>query len=255
MTSVATVTRGGAGGARRALVTGASRGIGRAVALRLARDGFRLAVAARSAAAAEPTATAIREAGGEAYPLGADLANFGEAERLVEQAVEALGGLDLLVNNAGLTRDGLVLRMGEADWDAVLDANLKGAFACARGAIRSMLRTGGRIVNITSVVGVAGNAGQANYAASKAGLIGLTKALAKEYAGRGILVNAVAPGFIDTDMTRSLPDKVKEELLRQIPLGRFGSAEDVAGAVAFLAGPDAAYLTGQVIHVNGGMYM
>lgn len=214
-----------------------------------------MAVAARSLAAVEPTAAAIREAGGEAHPFAADLASFGEAERLVEQAVGALGGLDLLVNNAGLTRDGLVLRMSEADWDAVLDTNLKGAFACARAAIRSMLRTGGRIINVTSVVGAAGNAGQANYAASKAGLIGLTKALAKEYAGRGILVNAVAPGFIDTDMTRGLPDRVKEELLRQIPLGRFGSAEDVAGAVAFLAGPDAAYLTGQVVHVNGGMYM
>jgi 3-oxoacyl-[acyl-carrier protein] reductase len=236
-------------------VTGASRGIGRAIALRLAREGWRVAVAARTAETAASTAAAIREAGGEAHPFGADLAVFAEAERLVEQAMGALGGLDLLVNNAGLTRDGLVLRMGEADWDAVLDANLKGAFACAKAAIKGMLRTGGRIVNITSVVGATGNAGQANYVASKAGLIGLTKALAKEYAGRGIRVNAVAPGFIDTDMTRGLPAKVKEELLRQIPLGRFGSAEEVAAAVAFLAGPDAGYVTGQVIHVNGGMHM
>jgi 3-oxoacyl-[acyl-carrier protein] reductase len=236
-------------------VTGASRGIGRAIALRLAREGWRVAVAARTAEAAASTAAAIREAGGEAHPFGADLAVFAEAERLVQQAMGALGGLDLLVNNAGLTRDGLVLRMGEADWDAVLDANLKGAFACAKAAIKGMLRTGGRIVNITSVVGATGNAGQANYVASKAGLIGLTKALAKEYAGREIRVNAVAPGFIDTDMTRGLPAKVKEELLRQIPLGRFGSAEEVAAAVAFLAGPDAGYVTGQVIHVNGGMHM
>lgn len=236
-------------------MTGASRGIGRAIALRLAREGWRVAVAARTAETAASTAAAIREAGGEAHPFGADLAVFAEAERLVEQAMGALGGLDLLVNNAGLTRDGLVLRMGEADWDAVLDANLKGAFACAKAAIKGMLRTGGRIVNITSVVGATGNAGQANYVASKAGLIGLTKALAKEYAGRGIRVNAVAPGFIDTDMTRGLPAKVKEELLRQIPLGRFGSAEEVAAAVAFLAGPDAGYVTGQVIHVNGGMHM
>ncbi len=242
-------------GRPRVLVTGASRGIGRAVAFRLAREGGRVAVAARTVEAAGATAAAIREAGGEAYPFGADLAVFAEAERLVERAMGALGGLDLLVNNAGLTRDGLVLRMGEADWDAVLDANLKGAFACAKAAIKGMLRTGGRIVNIASVVGATGNAGQANYVASKAGLIGLTKALAKEYAGRGILVNAVAPGFIETDMTRGLPDKVKAELLRQIPLGRFGSAEEVAGAVAFLAGPDGAYVTGQVIHVNGGMHM
>jgi 3-oxoacyl-[acyl-carrier protein] reductase len=242
-------------GRGRALVTGASRGIGRAVALRLARAGFRVAVSGRTAGSAGPTAEAIREAGGEAVPLGADLAVYAEAERLVEEAVKALGGLDLLVNNAGLTKDTLVLRMSEADWDAVLDANLKGAFACAKAAIKAMLRTGGRVVNVTSVVGVMGNPGQANYVASKAGLIGLTKALAREYAGRGILVNAVAPGFIETDMTRALPDKVKEDLLRQIPLGRFGQAEDVAGAVAFLAGPDAAYVTGQVIHVNGGMYM
>jgi 3-oxoacyl-[acyl-carrier protein] reductase len=145
--------------------------------------------------------------------------------------------------------------MSEADWDAVVDANLKGAFACAKAAIKIMLRTGGRIVNVTSVVGAMGNPGQANYVASKAGLVGLTKALAREYAGRGILVNAVAPGFIETDMTHGLPDKVKEELLRQIPLGRLGQADDVAGAVAFLAGPDSGYVTGQVIHVNGGMYM
>jgi 3-oxoacyl-[acyl-carrier protein] reductase len=239
----------------RALVTGASRGIGRAVALRLARDGFRVVVSARTAASAGPTVESIREAGGEAVPLGADLAVFAEAERLVEDAVKALGGLDLLVNNAGLTKDTLALRMSEADWDAVLDANLKGAFACAKAAIKAMLRTGGRVVNVTSVVGAMGNPGQANYVASKAGLVGLTKALAREYAARGVLVNAVAPGFVETDMTRGLPDKVKEDLLRQIPLGRFGQAEDVAGAVAFLAGPDAAYVTGQVIHVNGGMYM
>ncbi len=241
--------------ALRALVTGGSRGIGRAMALRLAKDGGRVAVAARTVAAAGETCEAIRQAGGEAQPFAADLSVFAEAEGLVVQAAAALGGLDLLVNNAGLTKDGLVLRMSEADWDAVLDANLKGAFACAKAAVKAMLKTGGRIVNVSSVVGAMGSPGQANYVASKAGLIGLTKALAREYAGRGILVNAVAPGFIETDMTRGLSDKVKDELLRQVPLGRFGQADEVAGAVAFLAGPDAAYITGQVIHVNGGLYM
>ena len=239
----------------RALVTGASRGIGGAVARRLARDGARVAVAARTVEAAGATVAAIRDAGAEAHALGADLGVYAQAEALVERAAEVLGGLDLLVNNAGLTKDGLVLRMSEADWDAVLDANLKGAFACAKAAVKVMLKTGGRIINVTSIVGAVGRAGQANYVASKAGLIGLTKALAREYAGRRILVNAVAPGFIETDMTRALPDKVKEELLREIPLGRFGVADEVAGVVAFLAGSDAAYVTGQVIHVNGGMYM
>jgi 3-oxoacyl-[acyl-carrier protein] reductase len=222
---------------RVALVTGGSRGIGAAVAQGLAAAG-------------------IRAAGGEALGLAADVGQSADVERLVGACLERFGRLDILVNNAGMARDGLLVRMKDDDWTNVLAVNLTGAFYCARAVLRAILkqRQGGRIINIGSVVGSMGNAGQANYVTSKAGLIGLTKALAKEVATRGVTVNLVAPGFSETEMTASLPDSVKEAYRAQIPLGRFGTAADVAAAVSFLASEGAAYITGQVIHVNGGMW-
>jgi 3-oxoacyl-[acyl-carrier protein] reductase len=239
-----------------ALVTGGSRGIGAAVAQALATAGAAVAVCARNGEAAAASAEAIAALGGQALGVAADVGRAEDAERLVKACLERFGRLDILVNNAGITRDGLVLRMKDGDWSDVLAVNLNGAFYCARAALRVILKQkqSGRIINIGSVVGSMGNAGQANYVTSKAGLIGLTKALAREVAARGVTVNLVAPGFIETDMTANLPDAVKETYRGQIPLGRFGTAADVAAAVAFLASDGAAYITGQVIHVNGGMW-
>ncbi|HIW54430.1 MAG TPA: 3-oxoacyl-[acyl-carrier-protein] reductase [Candidatus Ruthenibacterium merdigallinarum] len=240
-----------------AVVTGGGRGIGRAVCLALAAQGADVVVNyAGSAEAAGETAKACRALGVRAIAVQADVADEAQAAALVETAVREMGGVDILVNNAGITRDGLLLRMSEDDFTRVLDTNLKGAFHCMKAACRGMMRRrAGRIVNISSVVGVRGNAGQANYAASKAGLIGLSKSAAKELASRGITVNCIAPGFIDTAMTAALPEAVKEKLLAEIPMGRFGAAEDVAAAAAFLASDAAAYITGQVLCVDGGMAM
>ena len=245
----------GALAGKRALVTGASHGIGRAVALRFAEEGARVALNYRSdRAAAEEAAASIEAAGGEAVALGGDVSRADEAAALVEAAVEAFGGVDVLVNNAGVTRDGLLLRMEEEAWDAVLDTNLKGAFLCSKAAARHMARARwGRIVNMSSIVGVTGNAGQANYASAKAGLIGLTKTLARELASRNVTVNAVAPGFIATRMVESLSPETQSGVLERIPLGRFGTPEDVAAVCAFLASNDAGYVTGQVLGVDGGL--
>ncbi len=240
-----------------ALITGASRGIGRAIALELAKKGAYVIVNYNgSKAAAEETAAVIEAAGGRAKICQCNVSDYKACEKLISDIMEKCGKIDILVNNAGITRDNLLMRMSEEDFDEVLNTNLKGAFHTMRLVSRYMLKQrSGRIINMASVVGVAGNAGQVNYAASKAGVIGMTKSAAKELASRGITVNAVAPGFIETDMTGKLSDKVKEQAVSQIPLGRFGSTEDVAKAVAFLASDDAGYITGQVLHVDGGMVM
>lgn len=240
-----------------AVVTGGSRGIGRAICLELTRGGASVALCfAGNGAAAEETRAACEAAGGRALAIRCDVTDSAQVKALMDGAVREFGRIDILVNNAGITRDGLLAMMKETDFDAVLDANLKGAFLCTKAVVRAMMRQRyGRIVNISSVVGLRGNAGQANYAASKAGLIGMTKSLAKELAPRGITVNAVAPGFIDTDMTAALPEAARAALLASIPAGRLGAAEEVARAAAFLASGEAAYITGQVLAVDGGMAM
>jgi 3-oxoacyl-[acyl-carrier protein] reductase len=239
-----------------AVITGASRGIGRSIALSLAGEGAKIVVSARNSAELENLVAEISDKGGEAIAVAGDVAVTADADRLVDAAVAAYGRLDILVNNAGITRDGLLLRMKDEDWDAVLNVNLKGAFLCTRAAAKVMSKQRyGRIINISSVVGEMGNAGQANYCASKAGLLGLTKSVARELARRNVTVNAVTPGFIVTDMTEALPEKTREELAAQIPLGRLGDAEDIAHAVLFLASDRSGYVTGQVLGVNGGMYM
>jgi len=239
-----------------ALVTGASRGIGRAIALELGRLGARVIGTATSSEGAESIANALKEKGinGEGRVLDVTVAESVEA--LLADLEKSVGSPTILVNNAGITRDGLLARMSEADWDAIIETNLKSVYRLSKACLRAMMKARkGRIINITSVVAATGNPGQTNYAAAKAGIIGFTRALAREVGSRGITVNAVAPGFIDTDMTRALPQSAREALLGQIPLGRLGTADEVAYAVAFLASPQAAYITGTTLHVNGGMYM
>ncbi|MBN3526138.1 3-oxoacyl-[acyl-carrier-protein] reductase [Paenibacillus apiarius] len=240
-----------------AVVTGASRGIGRAIALSLADAGADVVVNyAGSEAAANDTAAAIEALGRKAITVKANVGKADEADQLVKTALEQMGRIDILVNNAGITRDNLIMRMKEEEFDQVIETNLKGVFNCIKSVTRPMMKQrSGRIINISSVVGVLGNPGQANYVAAKAGVIGLTKASARELASRGITVNCVAPGFIETDMTDALPGEYREQLLAQIPLARLGQPEHIAKTVRFLASEDAEYMTGQTVHVDGGMYM
>ncbi len=239
-----------------AVVTGGSRGIGRAVATVLAREGAVITLCARDRVLLEKVAAELESLGAQALAVQADVTRASEVEQMIGACVERFGQVDILVNNAGITRDSLLLRMKDEEWDAVLSVNLKGVFQCTRAVLRPMIKQrSGRIINLTSVVAVMGNPGQANYVAAKAGIIGLTKATAREVASRGITANAVAPGFIETDMTHALGPELQEQMRSQIPLGRFGRPEDVAELVAFLASDRAAYITGQVIHLNGGLWM
>ena len=238
-----------------ALITGGSRGIGRVVALNLAKEGYNITFCYTSnEAAAQETVAEIEKTGVKALAVKADVSNESDVNALVQATRDAFGPIEVLVNNAGITRDGLLLRMSEKDISDVLDTNLKGAFFCTKAVLKDMMKSRyGKIINITSIVGVTGNAGQSNYAASKAGLIGFTKSVAKEYGSKGICVNAVAPGFIETEMTNKLPEEIKNTYLERISLKRFGTPEDVANVVSFLAGHKSDYVTGQVIEVTGGM--
>lgn len=239
-----------------AVITGGARGIGKTIAEALARKGVNIVIADISSEQAQGTATEMEKLGVKATGAGLDASKSEEVFKVFGEIAKDYGKIDILVNNAGITRDGLIMRMKEEDWDAVININLKSVFLCSKEAVKVMAKQRyGRIINISSVVAFMGNPGQANYSASKAGIVGLTKTTAKEYASRGITANAVAPGFITTAMTDALPENVKEDMKRAIPLGRFGTTDDVANAVVFLASPEAGYITGQVIHVNGGMYM
>jgi len=239
-----------------AVVTGAGRGIGRAIALKFASEGADVVCVSRTAENSDKVAAEVRELGRKAWAQALDVADAAAVAAAAEKILAECGKVDVLVNNAGVTRDGLLMRMSDADWDAVLDTNLKGAFLVTKAFCRSMIKQrSGRIINISSVIGLIGNAGQCNYAASKAGLIGFTQSTAREVASRGITVNAVAPGFIETDMTSALGEDLRKGLLEQIPLKSFGQPEDIANAVLFLAGPGSRYITGQVLTVDGGMVM
>ncbi|GIW55228.1 MAG: beta-ketoacyl-ACP reductase [Nitrospiraceae bacterium] len=239
-----------------AIVTGAAQGIGRAIAEKLACDGADIVVADLDPGRSQETVGAVEKLGRRALNVKVNVADFNDVKAMIDQVLREWGKVDILVNNAGITRDGLLLRMKEEDWNLVLQVNLNGTFHCTKAVLQPMTKQrDGRIVNIASIVGVMGNVGQANYAASKAAVIGFTKTVAREYASRNVTVNAVAPGFIDTAMTQGLPSDVKETLQKQIPLGRLGRPEDVAAAVRFLVSDEAAYITGHVLHVNGGMLM
>jgi 3-oxoacyl-[acyl-carrier protein] reductase len=240
-----------------AVGTGASRGIGKAIALELAKNGASVAVNyAGSEAKANEVVDEIKANGGNAFAIKADVSNNEDVQNMIKEVISQFGQLDILVNNAGITRDNLLMRMKDAEWDDVINTNLKGVFLCTKGVTRQMMKQrSGRIINITSVVGVSGNAGQANYVAAKAGVIGLTKTTAKELASRNITVNAVAPGFITTDMTDELSEEMKAEMLKQIPLAKLGEPSDIANIVTFLASEKSKYITGQTMHVNGGMVM
>jgi len=240
-----------------AIITGSSRGIGRTTAEEFAKRGVNIIIVDINGGNAETVAEEIKSRYGvETLGIKADISKSDDVKRLFDEAVKKFSKIEILVNNAGITRDNLLIRMKDEEWDAVLNINLKGAFLCSREAVKIMSKIKyGRIINLASVVAFMGNPGQVNYSASKAGLVALTRTIAKEYASRGITVNAVAPGFIQTAMTEQLPEKVKEEMLRMIPLGRFGTTEDVANVIIFLALPESGYITGQVIHVNGGMYV
>ena len=238
------------------MVTGAGRGIGRAIALKLAEAGANVVCLSRTEANSQKVADEITALGRQSWAVALDVGDTAAVEAAVAKILEDTGGVNILVNNAGVTRDGLLMRMSEEDWDTVLDTNLKGAFVLTKALTRNFMKLrGGRIINVASVVGLMGNAGQANYAASKAGLIGFTKSVAKELASRGVTANVIAPGFIDTDMTGDLSDEVKETAKSHIPLGEFGVPEDIAAAAVYLASPDARYVTGQVLTVDGGMVM
>jgi 3-oxoacyl-[acyl-carrier protein] reductase len=239
-----------------AIVTGGAQGIGRAIALKLARHGADVAISDINMEKAQDTAREIEALNVRSLAIKANVADVNDVEQMVKKTVDKLGKIDILVNNAGITKDNVLLRMKPEDWDQVMEVNLKGTYMCTKAALKFMFRQkSGRIVNIASITGLMGNAGQANYSASKAGIIGFTKAVAREYANRGITVNAVAPGFIDTAMTQAIPEKERETLIKQIPLERLGTVDDVASAVYFLVSDLSSYITGQVINVNGGMYM
>jgi len=239
-----------------ALVTGASRGIGQAVTLALAQQGATVVGTATTPAGAEAISAYLQQAGLQGRGVALDVTNAAQVDEVVEALLKEFGNIGILVNNAGITRDNLLMRMKDEEWDAIMDTNLKSVFRMSRAVLRNMMKARqGRIISIASVVGVMGNAGQTNYSAAKAGIIGFSKSLAREVGSRNITVNCVAPGFIDTDMTRALPDAQREALLSHIPLGRLGQVDDIAAAVAFLASPQAGYVTGTTLHVNGGMYM
>jgi 3-oxoacyl-[acyl-carrier protein] reductase len=238
------------------VVTGSSRGIGKAIAIAFAKEGAKVVVSARNKENLKDVVSEIEQTGSPVLAIAADVANTDDAKNLIENTLEKFATIDVLVNNAGITRDNLLLRLTEEDWDSVIDTNLKGSFNCIKASIKPMMKArAGVIINITSVVGQTGNAGQSNYSASKAGIIGLTKSVAKEWASRNIRVNAVAPGFIETDMTSELAEKAKQELISSIPLAKLGNVENVADLVLFLSSPKAEYITGQVINVDGGMVM